>query len=415
MKALGVADEKALQGWFIRRIERFLDGRGRKLIGWDEILEGGIAPNATVMSWRGIDGAVEAARAGHDAVLAPSPTLYLDHYQGTGPNEGPGRHGPITLADIYGFDPTPPALTADEQRHILGVQANLWTEHVRGDARAAYMVFPRASALAELGWSDPATHDFAGFAGRLAPQIDRLRALGIEASSSAFTPEATERFDPAADRVTVTLANQVGSAIRYTLDGSAPDARSPVYAEPLVLALPKRLRATGFGDTRLPGELDRRYDVASVRRRDDTQLKLCTAGVGLALEDDAPATGPRASFLLDITNPCWIYEAAPLDGVSAIAIDVGQLPFNFQIGKDVDKIRFRTPATPGGEFEVRIGGCEGERIAVLPLAPAAANPAVTRLSAPITPRAGARDLCFTYTATGPEPLWAIDAVQLVVR
>lgn len=415
MKALGVADEKALQSWFIRRMERFLSGRGRKLIGWDEILEGGIAPNATVMSWRGIDGAVEAARSGHDAVLAPSPTLYLDHYQGMGPNEGPGRHAAITLAEVYAFDPMPPSLSAEQQRHIIGVQANLWTEHVRGEARAAYMLFPRASAVAELGWSDPATRDFAGFAGRLVPQIERLRALGIEAAPSAYVPEASERFDPATGRVAVTLANQVGSPIRYTLDGSAPDAGSPLYAGPLVLALPTRLRAAGYRDGRLPGEFDRRYDAASLRRRDDTQLKLCTTGVGLALEDDAPATGPRASFLIDIVNPCWIYQAAPLDGVSAIAIDVGQLPFNFQIGKDADNIRFRAPATPEGEFEVRIGGCEGERIAVLPLAPAAANPAVTRLSAPIAPRSGSHDLCFTYTATGPEPLWAIDAVQLVAE
>jgi hexosaminidase len=415
MKALGVADENALQSWFIRRIERFLSGHGRKLIGWDEILEGGIAPNATVMSWRGIDGAVEAARSGHDAVLAPSPTLYLNHNQGTGPNEGPGRAAPITLAEVYAFDPMPHALTAEQQRHIIGVQANLWTEYVRSEALAAYMMFPRASAVAELGWSDPATRDFTGFAGRLAPQIDRLRALGIDAAPSAYVPEASERFDPATGRVTVTLANQVGSPIRYTLDGNAPDARSPLYAEPLALTLPTRLRAAGYRDDRLPGEFDRRYDAMSVRRRDDTQLKLCTTAIGLALEDDAPATGPRASFLIDIMNPCWIYEAAPLDGVTAIAIDVGQLPFNFQIGRDVDKIRFRAPATAAGEFEVRINGCEGERIAVLPLAPAMANPAITRLSAPIAPRAGMHDLCFTYTARGPEPLWAIDAVQLMTR
>jgi hexosaminidase len=415
MKALGVADEEALQSWFIQRIERFLSGRGRKLIGWDEILEGGIAPNATVMSWRGIDGAVEAARSGHDAVLAPAPTLYLNHNQGRGPNEGPGRDAPITLAEVYAFDPMPKALSAEQQRHIIGVQGNLWTEHARGDVRAAYMMFPRASAVAELGWSNPATRDFAGFAARLAPQIERLSALGIEAAPSAYVPEAGERFDPATGRVTVTLANQVNSPIRYTIDGSAPDADSPLYAEPLVLTLPTRLRAAGYLADRLPGELDRRYDAMSVRRRGDGELKLCTEAIGLALEDDAPATGARASFRIDLLNPCWIYEAAPLDGVTAIAVDVGQLPFNFQIGKDIDKIRFRPPATPAGEFEVRIGGCEGERIAVLPLAPAIANPAITRLSMPITPRSGAHDLCFTYTATGPEPLWAIDAVQLVAE
>ena len=150
-----------------------------------------------------------------------------------------------------------------------------------------------------------------------------------------------------------------------------------------------------------------------MRRRDDNQLQLCTQNIPLALEDDAPAAGPRAVFLTDIMNPCWIYPDAPLDGVTAIELDVGQLPFNFQIGRDIERIRFRPPATPAGEFEVRAGGCDGERIAVLPLAPAVANPMVTRLRAPIAPRRGTADLCFTYTARGPNPLWAIDAVQLV--
>jgi hexosaminidase len=111
-------------------------------------------------------------------------------------------------------------------------------------------------------------------------------------------------------------------------------------------------------------------------------------------------------------NPCWIYERAPLDGIAAIELDVGQLPFNFQIGRDVEQIRFRPPATAEGEFEIRLG-CDGERIATLSLAPAAANPAVTRLRAPIAPRAGSHDLCITYAAQGPNPLWAVDSVQLV--
>jgi hexosaminidase len=112
-------------------------------------------------------------------------------------------------------------------------------------------------------------------------------------------------------------------------------------------------------------------------------------------------------------NPCWIYEAAPLDGIAAIELEVGQLPFNFQIGRDAEHIHFRPPATAAGEMEVRAGGCAGERIAILPLAAAAANPAVTRLRAPIAPRRGAADLCITYTARGPNPLWAVHSVQLV--
>jgi len=414
MRALGIANEEALQGWFTARIARFLAARGRRLIGWDEILQGGLPAGATVMSWRGVDGAISAARAGHDAVLSPAPILYFDNRQGTSVAEPPGRGNLITLGQVYAFEPAPATLGDAEQGHILGLQANLWTEHIRTEERAAYMAFPRAIAVAERGWSPAGTRDFANFVDRLAPQLARLSALGLRAAPSAFRPEAAMRFDPATDRAAVTLTNQVGSAIRYTRDGTPPTARSALYAAPLDLTLPTRLRARGFlGGQALPGELDRTYDEGSVRRRDSETLKLCTAAAPLALEDDAPAAGPRATFLVDIVNPCWIFEAAPLDGIAAIEVEVGQLPFNFQIGRDIEHIHFRPPASPAGEFEIRAGGCDGARIAVLPLAPAVANPTLTRLRASIAPRHGAADLCFTYTARGPNPLWAIHSVQLV--
>ena len=412
MRALGLSDEKALQSWFIARIGRFLETKGRRLVGWDEILEGGIPPNATIMSWRGLDGAIAAAKTGHDAILAPAPILYLDHVQGSGPGEPPGRGGAITLADIYGFDPAAASLTAEQSRHILGLQGNLWTEHVRTEERAATMAFPRMSALAERAWSGAGPRDLLSLVDRLVPQIERLKPLGLTASASAFAPAADAR--PGADgRALVSLSNQIGGGIHYTIDGSAPDAGSPLYVRELDLALPVRLRAASFrGATPLPGALDRRLDSLAVRRRTDNELKLCTEKIALQLEDDSPAEGPRAAFLIDIMNPCWVYESARLDGLAAIAVDVGQIPFNFQIGRDVEKILFRPPATAAGEIEVRLG-CDGERIAVLPLAPAARNPAVTTLRAPIAPLRGTHDLCFTYTANGPNPLWAVDAVQLV--
>jgi hexosaminidase len=421
MRALGLADENQLQSWFMGRLARWLEARGRRMIGWDEILQGGLPPGATIMSWQGIDGAVHAAQAGHDAILAASPTLYFDHRQASDAAEPPGRDAVITLADVYAFDPAPATLAPEQQAHILGLQANLWTEHVRTEERAAWMTFPRAVAVAELGWSSPGTRDFAGFVARLVPQLDRLSSLGLESAPSAFRPSAQASLDPVSNRVRVVLSNQVGSQIRYTLDGSAPAPSSPVYYGPgniyfgpAEVPLPIRLRARGFLDGRaLPGELDQRLDATSMRRRDDNQLKLCSQNIPLALEDDAPAQGPRAVFLMDIMNPCWIYEGAPLDSVVAIDLEVGQLPFNFQIGRDIERIHFRPPATAAGEFEVRAGGCDGERIAVLPLAPAASNPAVTRLHAPIAPRRGNADLCITYTARGPDPLWGVDAVQLV--
>jgi hexosaminidase len=183
MRALGVAKEDALQSWFIQRIEKFLNAHGRRLIGWDEILQGGIAPNATIISWRGIGGAVTAAKAGHDAVLSPAPTLYFDNRQAEGRDEPSGRGTIVTLGDVYDFDPAPTALTADERRHIIGVQANLWTEHIREENNVTYAVFPRAAALAELGWSPAAAHDRAGFLARMPAELGRYAALGLPHST----------------------------------------------------------------------------------------------------------------------------------------------------------------------------------------------------------------------------------------
>ena len=417
MRALGIKDEHALQSYVVQRLERFLNARGRRLIGWDEILEGGLAPNATVMSWRGIDGAVAAAQAGHDAILSPNPTLYFDHRQSGSSDEPPGRGRIVSLADVYAFDPLPDRLTPEQQRHILGVQANLWTEHVRTEARVEHMIFPRAAAVAELGWSPAAAHDWRSFAKRLVPQIDRYTALGIDYAGSAVAIRPDIEFDQATNKLTVSLSNEIGSDdIRYTLDGSVPSANSPRYREPLVLNLPTRLRAAAFVEGRaIPSALDRRYDAGSVRRRMSQDLKTCAGKLVLSLEDDAPLAGSRAVFLTDIMNPCWVWEQAPLAGVAEIEVGVGQVPFNFQIGKDIESIRFRSPATPESELEVRAGGCNGEPVAVLPLAPAKGNPAVTRLRGAIAAHQDMSDLCFTFTQHGVDPMWTIDWVQLVPK
>ncbi len=410
MKSLGIGSEDKLQSWFIQRIGRYLAAHDRRLIGWDEILDGGITPDATVMSWRGIDGAVAAAKAGHDAVLSPAPILYLNHRQGVTAAEGTGRGELITLAQVYAFDPAPASIPAEQQRHILGVQGNLWTEHARTEEAAAAAIFPRGAAIAELGWSK-APSDFSDFIRRLAPQMARLSKLGVEPGAAVFRPVTT--LSPDGAKAKVILSGQAGLPLRYTIDGTAPGGASPLYSAPLTLTMPTRLRVASILDgAAQPGAIDLNVTAATVRRRDDTELKLCTTGIALRLADDAPAKGPRAAFLTDIGNPCWIYQAAPMDGVRSITIDVGQMPFNFQIGHDVDKIRFRTPATPAGEVEIR-DGCEGPKLAVLPLAPAARRPGVTRLTASLKPMSGAHDLCITYTARGVNPLWAIGAVQLV--
>ncbi|MGA0545057.1 family 20 glycosylhydrolase [Brevundimonas sp. VNH65] len=190
MAALGLHDEEELQSWFIKQLEARLNARGRRLIGWDEILEGGLAPNATVMSWRGVDGAIEAARLGHDAVMTPGPTLYFDYRQS--PDDGaPGRSTAVSLRDIYEFDPTPDAMTPDQAKRVLGVQANIFTEHMRDEGRVEYMAFPRTSALAEIAWTAHDRLDWTSFRARLEPQLDRYRALGIRYAESGLREPVT--------------------------------------------------------------------------------------------------------------------------------------------------------------------------------------------------------------------------------
>lgn len=180
---LGLAGEDELQSWFIRHFDRWLAERGRRLIGWDEILEGGLAPGAAVSSWRGYAGGIAAAKAGHDVVMCPEQQVYLDHRQAAGDDE-PMPIGYVrTLEDVYRFEPLPPELTEEEAAHVLGTQANVWTEVMHDSSRVDYQVFPRLAAFAEVAWSDlpaPAERDFADFEQRMAEHYRRLDALGVE-------------------------------------------------------------------------------------------------------------------------------------------------------------------------------------------------------------------------------------------
>lgn len=411
MKELHIASETALQGWFISRVEQTLNARGRRLIGWDEILEGGVAESATVMSWRGIDGAIIAAKLGHDTILSPAPTLYLNHRPTGAPDGLPGRGQVVWLKEVYDYEPMPAALNPDERHHVLGVQANLWTEHMRTEDRVALMAYPRATAVAETAWSPAGRKNWQDFADRLPVELDRQRALGQPVDETALRVRAIAR--PMGQGATVRLlgAEDVGE-IRYTLDGSAPAGSSKLYQAPVAAPLGATIRAQAFrkGQALAPAS-EIRIDARSIRTRMSQDLKSCTDGLVLNLEDDAPVRGERARFLIDLMNPCWIYEGADLAGVSEIEVAVGQLPFNFQIGKDVEKIRFRPPATPAGELEVRQGSCAGAVVATLPLAPAAKSQGVTVLKGPISGVAG--DLCFTFTQKSVDPMWAVDRVTLI--
>ncbi|MDH6550942.1 hexosaminidase [Streptomyces sp. SAI-133] len=182
IKELGLADEDGLQSWFIGHFDRWLTARGRRLIGWDEILEGGLAEGAAVSSWRGYQGGIAAARSGHDVVMCPEQYVYLDYRQDAGADEPVPIAYVRTLEDVYRFEPVPPQLTAEEAARVLGAQANVWTEVMEDQGRVDYQTFPRLVAFAEVAWSAlpaPAERDFADFERRMSAHYRLLDALGV--------------------------------------------------------------------------------------------------------------------------------------------------------------------------------------------------------------------------------------------
>lgn len=173
IKELGLKDEHELQSYFIKRIEKFINSKGKKIIGWDEILEGGLAPNATVMSWQGIEGGIAAAQANHDVIMTPIQSLYFWWYQGEKKTEPLAAGSFISLETVYRYEPIPDELTLEQSKHILGAQGCAWTEYMEDEAKVEYMVFPRISALSEIVWTSKENKDWDNFKSRMAKQFKR--------------------------------------------------------------------------------------------------------------------------------------------------------------------------------------------------------------------------------------------------
>ncbi|HEY0895962.1 MAG TPA: beta-N-acetylhexosaminidase [Sphingobacteriaceae bacterium] len=193
MKEHGLKDEKALQSYFIHRVEKFLNARGKKIIGWNEILEGGLAPNAVVMSWQGIKGGIQAAKEQHPVIMTPSSHLYLNHTQAAKEDSltAVGRH--ISLELVYSFDPVPAELTPAESKYIWGAQANIWTEYIANPSKVEYMLFPRLSALSEMVWTPKESRNFEDFKKRLPAQFRRYDLWNANYSREFFKQQAAEK------------------------------------------------------------------------------------------------------------------------------------------------------------------------------------------------------------------------------
>ncbi len=180
MRQRGLKTEEELQSWFIRQMDAFLSSHGRRLVGWDEILEGGLAPSATVMSWRGTKGGIAAAKAGHDVVMAPTTYTYFDFYQSKSiATEPTAIGGFLPLETVYAYDPVPAELNAAQAKHILGAQGQLWSEYIPTTDHLEFMAFPRTCALADAVWRAPGSTNFKGFRDRLTTHLMRLKAMGV--------------------------------------------------------------------------------------------------------------------------------------------------------------------------------------------------------------------------------------------
>lgn len=245
MKKEGLKDEHELQSYFIQRMEKFINSKGKQIIGWDEILEGGLAPNATVMSWRGIEGGIEAAKSGHDVIMTPTSHCYFDYYQSDHPDEPLAIGGFLPLKKVYDYEPIPEELNEKEAKRVLGTQANLWTEYIPTVDKLEYMAFPRLSALAEVAWSNEASRDFDDFVSRLLPHIKRLEVMGIDAANHLY--DLNSAIQPTGENVRVELsALAKDAAVHFTTDGSIPSSNSPQYDTPIDVNESTEIKAQCF-------------------------------------------------------------------------------------------------------------------------------------------------------------------------
>lgn len=241
IRELGLKDdgkysaEHYLQCYVMTRISEFLNSKGRRIIGWDEILEGELAPDATVMSWRGNEGGIEAAKLGHDVIMVPTQYFYFDYLQSQDVDSEPfGIGGYVPVEKVYSYEPPFEELTPEQQKHIIGIQANIWTEYIADADHLEYMLLPRLSALSEVQWCRPEVRDWKRFIGTF--RMDGIyRTMGYNFAKHIFGVSGSSEVDTDKGCITVSVATQGDAPIHYTLDGSDPTADSPVYTAPVAI------------------------------------------------------------------------------------------------------------------------------------------------------------------------------------
>lgn len=256
IKDEGLKDEQELQGYFVKRIEKFLNKHDRNLVGWDEILEGGLGQTATVMSWRGEDGGIVAAQQGNTVIMTPGSHCYFDHYQGDPAIEPLANGGHTTLKKIYSYEPIPAVLTAKQGKLILGAQANHWAEFLLTPKHVEYMAFPRLSALAEVLWSPAKLRSWGDFSRRMEAQYKRYESLGVNYSKSAYQVSIVPKLNIKNRSLLLEISSETFEPeIRFTLDGTNPIPLSPLYIEPIVISESAHIKAAVFQNGESSGQV----------------------------------------------------------------------------------------------------------------------------------------------------------------
>jgi len=254
MQTEGLKNVEELQSYFIKRMERFITTHDRKLIGWDEILEGGLAPEATVMSWRGVEGGVAAAEQGHDVVMTPGSHCYFDHYQGPQNQEPLAWGGYTPLSKVYEFDPIVETMTREQAKHVLGGQANLWSEQIKTEAHSQYMIFPRLAALSEAVWSPKESRNWDNFSNRITSLFKRYEYLEVNYAKSAYLVMEDVKIDMDTKNVSLGLKNEFTNAdIRYAINDNKLTNKAIKYTEPLKIDKTTTVHASLFKDNKPVG------------------------------------------------------------------------------------------------------------------------------------------------------------------
>ncbi|TCC99217.1 family 20 glycosylhydrolase [Pedobacter hiemivivus] len=351
IKSEHLKDEHELQSYFIRRMEKYLESKERKIIGWDEILEGGLASSATVMSWQGLEGGIAAAKMKHDVIMSPEKYVYLDYYQSYQDDEQIAAGGFTPLSKIYGYEPVPEVLNEKDAVYIKGVQANLWSEYVNTTEKAEYMMFPRIIALAEIAWTQKDLKNYEGFLTRLRPQSEMLQRLKVNYFKNY--DEIIGDSELINGKSTLLLQTTLPKGIiRYTTNGKVPGIESLVYKNPLVIDRTQQIKAAVFNNGAV---------VTPVFKKDFTISKSTGKKITLTYQPKGNYAPKGAASLINGISGSQLYNDGEWSGFSGenleAVIDLEQQQQISQLGINILKHHWQRMWEPDLlKFEVSADG-----------------------------------------------------------